>query len=494
MSIGLLSVNLINSILTKRGNIGLSKCRAWIFHLDKTLRKTNKKNRVMKALKLIAIGIIISLASATAQKGIETGTQYGSGEDSIRCIKNLSLYNEDFKNKNYDDAFNSWLMVIDECPLANLNLYIDGPTLVKHKMGKTPDATKKEEYYQLLLRVYDMRIKYFGDNRRNPAAQIKGLKAIEMLNYKRDDKDVLTEAYKLLKESTDGMGRRTRIDILASMMQSSFNLYRSSNLDAAAFIKDYTVISDIIDFQIKEKPGNATLEQVKGSVEQLFAASGAADCKTIEEIFSPQLEDNKFDLAWLKRVSGLLAKSQCDEAELLYKASEYQHNIEPSSSSAYGLARMYLKSGDTQRAIGYYQEAIDLEADQDQKGTYLYHMAMIHLSQSNFQAARTLAIRAAEAKPNWGAPYILIGKAYANSANSVGTNDFEKKAVYWAAVDKFMKAKSVDPSLADDANEQIRLYKAHFPPKTEIFFQGLTIGGNYTVGGWINERTTIREN
>jgi hypothetical protein len=118
---------------------------------------------------------------------------------------------------------------------------------------------------------------------------------------------------------------------------------------------------------------------------------------------------------------------------------------------------------------------------------------MIHLSQSNFQAARTLAIRAADAKPNWGAPYILIGKAYASSANAVGTNEFEKNAVYWVAVDKFMKAKSVDPAIAEEANEQIRLYSAHFPPKTELFMQGFQLGDTYTVGGWINERTTVRE-
>lgn len=447
----------------------------------------------MKAFKLLAIGLIISIATATAQKGVDTKTQYGSGEDSVRCIKNLSLYNEDFKNKNYDEAYNSWLMVFNECPLANRNIYLDGPILVKNKMNKATDPAQKEEFYKMLLKVYDMRIEYFGDDRRAPAAQIKGMKAIEMLNYKRDDIAVIKEAYKLLEESVKGMGRQSRIDILASYMQTSLNLYKSTELDAATFIKDYTVISDIVDFQLKEKPDNTNLQQVKSMVESNFASSGAADCKTIEAIFSPQLEENKLDLAWLKRVSGLLARAQCDEAELLYKVSEYQHNIEPSASSAYGLARMYLKTGDSQRALSYYQEAIDLADNQEQKGTYLYHMAMIHLSQSNFQAARTFAIRAAEAKQNWGAPYILIGKAYASSANSVGTNEFEKKTVYWVAVDKFIKAKSVDPSIAEEANEQIRLYSPHFPPKTEIFFQGLTIGDSYTVGGWINERTTIRE-
>lgn len=117
---------------------------------------------------------------------------------------------------------------------------------------------------------------------------------------------------------------------------------------------------------------------------------------------------------------------------------------------------------------------------------------MIHLSQDRFAQARSNALRAIEARPDWGAPYILIGNAYALSANSIGSKEFEKKTAYWAAVDKFMKAKSVDPSVTDQANEQIRIFSAHFPAVDEIFFQGMAVGDTYEVGGWINERTTIR--
>ena len=55
-----------------------------------------------------------------------------------------------------------------------------------------------------------------------------------------------------------------------------------------------------------------------------------------------------------------------------------------------------------------------------------------------------------------------------------------------------MKAKSVDSNVADEANGQIATFSAHFPATDEIFFEGLEVGATYTVGGWINERTTIR--
>ena len=74
----------------------------------------------------------------------------------------------------------------------------------------------------------------------------------------------------------------------------------------------------------------------------------------------------------------------------------------------------------------------------------------------------------------------------------MGANEFEQKSVYWAAVDKFLKAKSVDTSLAEDANQMISVYSALFPTTEELFFQGIAVGASYQVGGIVNETTTVR--
>ena len=34
---------------------------------------------------------LATVMSANAQKGVDNGTQFGSGEDSIRCLTNISL-------------------------------------------------------------------------------------------------------------------------------------------------------------------------------------------------------------------------------------------------------------------------------------------------------------------------------------------------------------------------------------------------------------------
>jgi len=76
--------------------------------------------------------------------------------------------------------------------------------------------------------------------------------------------------------------------------------------------------------------------------------------------------------------------------------------------------------------------------------------------------------------------------------NNIYGVDIEKGAVYWAAVDKCQKAKSIDSSIADRANRMISSYTAGFPKAETIFFNDYSEGQSFNVGGWIGETTTIR--
>ncbi|MBK8414597.1 MAG: hypothetical protein IPL22_08960 [Bacteroidetes bacterium] len=87
----------------------------------------------------------------------------------------------------------------------------------------------------------------------------------------------------------------------------------------------------------------------------------------------------------------------------------------------------------------------------------------------------------------------MIGDIYASSSTGC-PDEFSGASVFWAAVDKYQKAKSVDPSLADEANRKIGTYTKYFPKKDDVFFNNLKVGDSYTVKCWINETTTIRVN
>ena len=54
---------------------------------------------------LIAAACSMGALGAYAQKGVDYGTQFGSGEDSIRCITNISLFVHYAKAGNFKDAY-----------------------------------------------------------------------------------------------------------------------------------------------------------------------------------------------------------------------------------------------------------------------------------------------------------------------------------------------------------------------------------------------------
>ncbi len=447
----------------------------------------------MKIATLLIAGLLFT-GSVFAQKGVEDGSKYGHGEDSLRCLENLSLYYEYYKQKNYAEAFPRWEIAFNECPLSNRNLYSHGEVIVEKLYKKEKDAAKKAEYYKLLMKVYDQRAQYFGNDKKYPTAYIMGKKAITMLRYNRNNPEVIKEVQPLLEDGFKALGMRTQPPALLTYMANSAAMYKMNELSGEKLVEIYTEVTKVLNKQkdATKEANKSKMQEIINSVEKIFAQSGAANCETLAEIFGPQLADHTTDLEWLKRVNRLLAKGDCGESELFYQSSEYLHRIEPSASSAFGLSRMYMKTGDTNRAIEFLTEAISLEEDADSKAKYHNTLGLIYMSQKKYSQTRAEAKKAIALKSDWGAPYILIGKAYAASASGYGSTEFEHKTVYWAAVDQFKKAKSVDAESLAEANENITLYSQYFPNTEEIFFQGLKVGDSFKIGGWINTSTSVR--
>ena len=93
-----------------------------------------------------------------------------------------------------------------------------------------------------------------------------------------------------------------------------------------------------------------------------------------------------------------------------------------------------------------------METDAVSKAEDYYLIGVLLFEQNNMSKARQYCQKAIETNPDYGAPYILIGNMYAKSAKSIYPNDAVlAKAVYYAAIDKFEKARQVDQNVAEDA-------------------------------------------
>ena len=134
----------------------------------------------------VVFSVMMLSFTAFAQKGVEDGSKYGHGEDSVRCIQNLSLYQTYAKQGDYATALEFWTIAYTECPAASINLYIEGAKIRTWQLKREKDPAKKMEYFNALMQVYDQRIQYFGDYVRAPRPFVYGRKAVDYFTLHPD--------------------------------------------------------------------------------------------------------------------------------------------------------------------------------------------------------------------------------------------------------------------------------------------------------------------
>lgn len=410
------------------------------------------------------------------------------------CMINLSLFNESAKNKQYADALAPWNQVYENCPSANRAIYSQGRYIVQWELSQQKDDASYQKVFDKLMQMYDKRMKFFGDDPRYPTAWIKGIKAIDYLIFAKND-DMKRPAYKWLEESIDGMGENSEIEVLRQFVILSNNYYVADKSHVEKYIQDYLKVNAILE-TLATTAGNGNAElaaQYKNGLDIVFAESGAADCGTLDGLYSSAVDQKLSDLSYLNKVISFYKRVRCTESEVYFKAAVAAHKIEPSAESAAALAAMSFSQNDFEAAITYYDEATALSTVADDKADYQLKIAQIYYSKlENYPRTKSYALKSIEFKPNSGTAYLLIGMSYAG-ARGIFNDDILNKTVFWAAVDKFVKAKQVDPSLTEDANKLIATYSKYFPTKEDVFMHpDLGAGKSFYVGGWVGESTICR--
>lgn len=434
----------------------------------------------------VLISLLIS-ASLFAQKGVEDGSKYGHGEDSLTCLKNLALYRDQIKSNNYEEAMGYWRVVYNECPLSSQYIYIDGAKMYNDLIIAETDPVRKNALIDTLMMIYDQRMKYFDQK-----GNILGRKAVDLLRFRMDNIEAVEEAYGYLEESLNLLKEKSSIPVLAAFMNSSFTLFAAAKISDMKVIENYSLVSDLLDNLIAENPADEDVRKVRENIDINFIASGAPTCQSLINYFKPVYEEKKTNTAYLRKLVTFMATLKCDEDPLYIQACEDLYVQEPSALAAFNLAKLFVTRENFNKAASYYKEAIEKETDPAKKAEYFYQLGWITFAKlDDPQTACKYARLAIDLKPGWGEPYILIGDAYLTGKNCF-TDEFEKNTIYWVAVDKFIQAKSIDPSVSEKANERIQTYSLYFPDVETMFFYGLKDGDPFTVGCWINEKTTVR--
>ena len=247
---------------------------------------------------LLALGCTMGTFGAYAQKGVDNGTKFGSGEDSVRCITNISLFVPYAKAGNFKDAYEFWKIVYDECPASTKDVYQYGVRIMGWKIAQEKDAAKKKALIDDLMAVYDKRVTYFGNDKRYGKDWIVSRKVQDYFAQTGENADY-NLAYGWLKEIVNEKGENCEALGLSLFAFSSMKKMVADPNFKEQYIQDYLVASNGLDAQIKaaqaanNKKEEDNLTAYKSGVDGQFANSGAAalasatKCATILLCFVP---------------------------------------------------------------------------------------------------------------------------------------------------------------------------------------------------------------
>lgn len=471
--------------------------------------------------KLIFALLVLVATSASAQNGITNDFRFGQGEDSLRCIETITIVNVNLNNKDYATAYESWKTIFNEFPVARVDTYTNGIKLLTELIKKESDPAKKEAYIQELLSIYDQEIKYIDKlqaitKTKLSAGQLLGKKALAYMQYYKDAP--VDTMYNMLAKSVEMEKGMSEYAVTERFMKYSALKYKQDKSHSEQIIDDYLnasiYIVEVLDkyhdniersekkYQEEGNPRDS-LNAIaygkmidasrisKSNIDAYFINSGAASCEDLSKIYAPTLEANKNNIDHLNKVLSVMSMLKCTNEDTYLTAAEYALAIEPTAKAAMGCGYRYYKKGELDKAIEFFDQAIELEASITTKAELCYKVGLIQYSLNNYAKARAYANKALSYNNKYGQPHILIAQCY-GAANKWSDDDIMNGCTYYLCLDRLDRAKAVDPSCKREADKLIAIYSKHTPKIEDLFMRGYEAGKVVNIGGWINESTKIR--
>ncbi|WP_298782419.1 hypothetical protein [uncultured Polaribacter sp.] len=438
---------------------------------------------------LLAITICLATAKTNAQ------------DDAKReCSIKYNLFKGDYQSKKYDEAYTNWIYLMDNCKDLTVNIYKFGSNLAQN-VKKDPALAK---------RVYEQRLQYFP--KKNPAKVHSDYATYLSKNKLASEKeifDILEKAYKI---SPQAMGVKNIYIYFQGITdqfkdtnpQKVFDTYDDVVESVGEKLDDYAKkIVDLSDstrtLDKKEerrlnayKINSKALGQIEGGLDAII--SEIATCERLVPIYQRDFEANKNNAVWLRRAVSRMFNKECQDDPMFETLAKAYAEATPSPDSYSFYAGILEKNGDATGAAEMRQKAFDLETDPLKKSKYKLKFAEAARARGQFAKARSLAREAIKFNPNSGRAYLLIARLYQKSVNKCGSDEFEKRMVYAAALKQAQKAYNVDPSMSSTAKKYIASYRANLPKKTLIFTKGIAPGSSYTVKCWIGETVRVPSN
>jgi tetratricopeptide (TPR) repeat protein len=466
---------------------------------------------------------LYALAMLIGMSGMLKAQDYG--EDSAKCRENLYIYYELAKKKQWLEAYDNWIFVYENCPQSSKNNFIYGPYIVNAKIKEAKAAkndTALSKYRALLMSVYDSRNKYYPGKE----GYVFARKALDMLKHYPDS---LQSTYQLFNDALRLDGPEQSAAFYNYFFVTAAKLFNEKLFEVNDVFEAYNVVMEGLEVnnnslnlsisQLTEKRDSNGVEldqkeqnelqkaereldrytKVESNIEKILGP--IATCEKLNLIYNPEtFAANSTDTLWLNRATKMLQKERrneegeyedCTDNPIFFDISDALYKLEPAAPSARAMFVMAYRNKEYSKSAQYIKEAISYEIDPLKRSSDYVKLASIYIKLGSLSAAKNAGLKAAALDKSNGDAYMVIASTYALAYGTCGANVFEKKAVYWAAINKLKTAKSVDPSLSAKANRLIAAYQKQLPDKGLSFQLGHTAGEQYTIACFINETITV---
>lgn len=454
----------------------------------------------------------ITLLLAFLFLGFTAVTAQDSNEEDMNT---LSIFDQYAKAKNYDAAYTPWKELRDRNPKFSRAIYTHGEKILDHKIENSSGA-ERVGHLNDLLGMYDQRIQYFPS--KTKTGDILSKKAQLMYDYKNDLKASDMDIYNAFDDAYQkDAATFTNPKALYTYFKTMVNLYDAGQKPAEQLFTKYDEISEKVEAEVKNYTQKVNKFVGSGDEEVTLSSKDArrvksynsylraydqissgmdkdlgdrANCENLIPLYNKNYDANKGDALWLQRAMNRLYAKGCTDDPLFVKVVQQKNNLQPNASTAYYLGILKAKEGDDDAALTFYNQAVDLETDSYEKAKILYRIAKNFKDKGRYGQARTYYYRALENNPSMGSAHLSVAAMYASSANSCGTDNFSKRAVFWLAAQEARKAGRVDGNLSKAAAKSAANYSAKAPSKSEVFSSGRA-GETIKIGCWIGRSVKV---
>ena len=411
---------------------------------------------------------------------------------------NYVLYRDFLRTNEIPTAFNYWQKVYKNAPAANGKVhyvYTDGIYFYEQFLSTETDSLKRDSFINIIFELYDELERCFP----NKTNYVKARKGFDYY-YTYKNRVPKEEVFQLFKDVIDEEGNDAPYFIINPFTALLVDMYAEEKIDQEEARVYYDKIMAITDHGLATCEGQyceaweIIKEYAPVRLEYFETVKGFFDCEYFMNKYYHLFEESPEDCEVMEEIYSRLSWADCDREDERFKKLRIAANEFCKEEGTLELAWNALREAKYRESIDLFKQALTEKEYAEKRGEINLTIAKIYYAHlKNFSQARQFAREAAAVKPNWGAPYILIGTLYASSGPLCGPGrGWDSQVVTWVAIDMWNKAKNIDPSVSAEANKWIRQYSQYMPNREDVFIRNLKAGDSYYIGCWIQASTTIR--